>query len=710
MHMQKFNKILISTLAIVFSFGLFGLTAVHAATTPSLGMADTFGVLSSTFTNSNTAPQTIINGDVGYTVAGAPVTPPITVTGALHPADATHAQAGLDQGTALGILNGQPCTPITGTLDAVIIGGNPAGTFPPGCYAVTGAMNITTGTTITLDLTAPGGVGSTWIFKSTGALTTGASTVGFPSVVLAHGASACNVFWVPVGGTTLGANFALSVTPTFVGTIIDDAGISLGHFANLLGRALDFATTVTTDANTITVPTCAVPPPPASCTTFSASPLSVVSGSPSTLTWTTANATTFTIDNGVGPVTPVAGGTQSVLPITTTTYTGTVDGGATCTATVTVTAPAVSPILTLAKTILNGGPLSYTDFPLTATDTINPLNFITGINGAGTVTGATVPAGSYTLTEPARNNYTAGLWICTNGVVVASDPLILADGSTTTCRVINTYAPVQHYSGGSYTPPIPPLIDVVKVPSPLALPSGPGSVTYTYTLKNIGTVPVSNITMVDDSCSPVTLVSGDTNTDGKLDTNETWIYRCSTTLTKTHTNIVTTTGWANGISATDIANATVVVGASVVPPLIHVTKIPSPLALLSGAGNVIYTEKITNPGTVALNNIKLTDDKCSSLKYISGDLNKDSKLDTTETWVYTCQTRLTKTTTNTATATGEANGITAKDFAIATVVVSTPALPKTGFPPKTESIPWNVIFLGVGVLVSSIVILKKRSI
>jgi hypothetical protein len=55
---------------------------------------------------------------------------------------------------------------------------------------------------------------------------------------------------------------AASLTPTFLGTIIDDAGITLGHFANVPGRALAFGGTVTTDANTITVPTCATFIPP----------------------------------------------------------------------------------------------------------------------------------------------------------------------------------------------------------------------------------------------------------------------------------------------------------------------------------------------------------------------------------------------------------------------------------------------------------------
>jgi hypothetical protein len=185
------------------------------------------------------------------------------------------------------------------------------------------------------------------------------------------------------------------------------------------------------------------------------------------------------------------------------------------------------------------------------------------------------------------------------------------------------------------------------------------------------------------------LASGDTNGDAILQVNETWVYRCSTTLAETHTNTVTATGWANGISTTDIASATVVVGEPIIPPLIHVTKVPDPLAFLAGGGLVTYTEKITNPGTVALSSVALTDDKCAPVKFISGDTNGDSLLDPAETWVYTCTTKLTQTTTNTATASGMANGMTVRDFAIATVVVASravPALPKTGFDPSANGL------------------------
>lgn len=221
--------------------------ATLAATAPDLGTATTFGVVSDTFTNSNTSPQTIIDGDVCFTTG--PVTPPLSITGAtLTPCPPA---TGVDQGLALANLNGQaPCLSLGAgavALDTVIIGANPPGVIPPGCYSSGGAMDVTVSTTVTLD--GPG----VYIFRPGGALTTGADS----TIVLGNGACASDVFWAPAAGTTIGANATLSVTPTFVGSILDAAGISLGHFANLNGRALAFGGTVTTDANTITVPTCA---------------------------------------------------------------------------------------------------------------------------------------------------------------------------------------------------------------------------------------------------------------------------------------------------------------------------------------------------------------------------------------------------------------------------------------------------------------------
>ncbi len=84
------------------------------------------------------------------------------------------------------------------------------------------------------------------------------------------------------------------------------------------------------------------PPPPAPTCTLSASPSSIITGDSTKLSWTTKNATSFSIDHGIGGVTPVASGATTTAPSTTTTYSGTATGaGGTvhCTTKVTVNPP-----------------------------------------------------------------------------------------------------------------------------------------------------------------------------------------------------------------------------------------------------------------------------------------------------------------------------------------------------------------------------------
>ena len=92
---------------------------------------------------------------------------------------------------------------------------------------------------------------------------------------------------------------------------------------------------------------------------------------------------------------------------------------------------------------------------------------------------------------------------------------------------------------------------------------------------------------------------------------------------------------------------------------------------------------------------------------VSTPFSKFAKLDTTETWTYTYRAKLTKTTVNTITASGEANGLTARDFASATVVVTTvPKLPNTGLPPEND-ISWNII-VPAGIFAISILLYFNR--
>jgi hypothetical protein len=142
-------------------------------------------------------------------------------------------------------------------------------------------------------------------------------------------------------------------------------------------------------------------------------------------------------------------------------------------------------------------------------------------------------------------------------------------------------------------------------------------------------------------------------------------------------------------------------------PAIKIVKTANPEKLPYGAGSVTYDYTVLNTGTMLLSNITVTDDTCSTVRYISGDVNNNSKLDINETWKYGCTMILTRTTMNTATVTGQANTSTVTSTATALVTVGTstealssitpqvlgvsttttvliPTLPNTGFD-STES-------------------------
>jgi hypothetical protein len=243
-----------------------------------------------------------------------------------------------------------------------------------------------------------------------------------------------------------------------------------------------------------------------------------------------------------------------------------------------------------------------------------------------------------------------------------------------------------------------PLIGITSVPDPLALPKGPGNVTYHYAVKNfLQEAPLTDVKVVDNNCSPIKFVTGDDNGNAMLDYGETWIYTCTKRISTTTQSIATATGVANNVTAAHSAYATVVVGSNNPPPLINivnVTKVASPLSLPVGGGEVSFTYRVTNPGIVPLSNVTVTDDKCSAMSGELGDTNGNHLLDPNEVWIYTCAGIFAKTTINTATVTAYANGLKAVDNDTITVAVATtsavsPGLPNEGPSPAVPGFPHN---------------------
>jgi hypothetical protein len=151
------------------------------------------------------------------------------------------------------------------------------------------------------------------------------------------------------------------------------------------GGTVKCQTTVTVTSN-----------PPPSCT-LSANPDTITQGQSSTLTWTTDNATSATIDQGIGSVS--LDGSKSVTPSQTTTYTLTATGpGGTvkCHTTVTVITPQNGCIQILKETFDPDGnkltPVAQFTFQLDgATTTVNDAN--------GDAMFANVSPGNHQVTE-----------------------------------------------------------------------------------------------------------------------------------------------------------------------------------------------------------------------------------------------------------------------------------------------------------------------
>ena len=131
-------------------------------------------------------------------------------------------------------------------------------------------------------------------------------------------------------------------------------------------------------------------------------------------------------------------------------------------------------------------------------------------------------------------------------------------------RTVNAKIPVSDFATAQVTP-FHPGIEVEKSASPTHL-SGPGKVTYTYHVRNTGDIPLAGVKegITDDTCSPITYVSGDKDGDNLLDTpnsifedslDETWVFTCTTTVEHDTTNTVIVSGTPTDSSGKPLCGA-----------------------------------------------------------------------------------------------------------------------------------------------------------
>jgi uncharacterized repeat protein (TIGR01451 family) len=238
----------------------------------------------------------------------------------------------------------------------------------------------------------------------------------------------------------------------------------------------------------------------------------------------------------------------------------------------------------------------------------------------------------------------------------------------------------SHYFGGNPGIHIEKLVNGEDIDHPgpglcVCIPVG-STITWTYVVTNIGNIPISSVTVVDDQgLTPVSVDNnpadgyndGDTNTDNLLDTDEIWVYEASSVAQEgQHTNIATATGTANGtdVSDQDPGNYNGFIAAIDIEKHTNGEDADTPPGPSINFGQpVIWQYIVTNEGNVPLENIVITDsDPTVTILYHTGDVNEDGILDVGETWLYEAQgVAIAGLYSNTGTASGQYEGVPAED-------------------------------------------------
>lgn len=246
---KKYFKIALPAVLLTF---LVASPTAFAATSPSLGTAESFSILAeTTITNVPTSSVSrdvglspaagsfigLTDAEVGGTIYATDGSAPPAANATVNPGLLTTAINDMMQVWSTGGATGidQPCTSDysgTGVKDLTLV--SPLG---PGVYCADAFI-------LTGNLTLSGS--GVWIFKSASTLTTSASST-------VTGGDPCNVWFRMVSGASvIGAN------STLIGNLLAGTSIAMQTGATLNGRLLAQAA-VTLDQNTVSGPACAAP-------------------------------------------------------------------------------------------------------------------------------------------------------------------------------------------------------------------------------------------------------------------------------------------------------------------------------------------------------------------------------------------------------------------------------------------------------------------
>jgi len=188
------------------------------------------------------------------------------------------------------------------------------------------------------------------------------------------------------------------------GGYVSDSGFATASPSATTTYTLTATNTAGSVTSSVTVSVAAAPAAPV-IGYFTASPTSITAGGSSSLSWSVSGATSVSINNGVGSVTP--SGSTIVLPASTVTYTLTATNAAgTVTGSVTITvaaAPAVPVIsyFTASPTSITAGGSSTLSWSVSGATSVSINNGVGGVTPSGST--IVSPASTVTYTLAATN-------------------------------------------------------------------------------------------------------------------------------------------------------------------------------------------------------------------------------------------------------------------------------------------------------------------
>lgn len=262
--------------------------------------------------------------------------------------------------------------------------------LPPGqTYPVTGSVSVSPSQTTTYTATATDANGVATNANVTVTVVPGGSapaiSLSIDPAVVASGETA-TITWQSTNATKV------TISPSILAE--DTTALSLSGSAAIVPTANTTYTATATGANGQTAT--ATASVKIMTVSLAITPATVTAGQSATLAWNSTNATGLSIDQGIGAVS-APGGSLTVNPAATTTYTITAtNGAATATAQATVNAP-LSVTLTASPANLTPGQQSTLSWNARGAATLSIDN------GIGTVTG---PQGSVTVSPAQTTTYT----------------------------------------------------------------------------------------------------------------------------------------------------------------------------------------------------------------------------------------------------------------------------------------------------------------